>query len=100
MRPGMPNSDWSFESRLRGAARPDGHTALELGNPVIPRAKVRGARRTVQFSLEFCVASLELFVLDLSLRFLVWCYERNFSPHFREILTRTHEMLHIWTTLG
>ena len=31
---------------------------------------------------------------------LVWRYERKFCPHFREILTITYEMLHIWTTLG
>ena len=71
--------------------------ALELGNPFMPRAKVRGAPRTVEFSLccEFGIC-----VLRLGFRFLVWRYERNFSPLFCEILMGKHEMVHIWTTLG
>ena len=72
-----------FESRLRGAALPDGHTALELGNPFMPRAKVRGAPRTVEFSL-YC--EFGICVLRLDFRFLVSRYERNFSPLFCEIL--------------
>ena len=42
-RPGMLNPFWSFESRLRGAARPDGHTVLAFGNRFLQRGK--GARR-------------------------------------------------------
>ena len=45
-----------FESRLRGAARPDGHTVVELGNPFMPRAKSAWSALDFEFSLEFCVA--------------------------------------------
>ena len=91
------SSDWIFESKPRGAKRPDGHAALELGSPLMPRAKVRGAPRTVEFSL-YC--EFGICVLRLGFRFLVRRYDRNFSPHFREILTRKYEMVYIWTTLG
>ena len=76
MRPGMPNSDWRFESTLMGAARPDGHAALELVSPLIPRAKVRGAPGTVE-----CILYCEFgtCVLRLGFRFLVWRHERNSS---------------------
>ena len=44
--------------------RPDGHAALELGNPFMPRAKVRGAAGTPR-TVEFIV----LRVWDLRLAF-------------------------------
>ena len=62
----------------------------------MPRAKVRGAPRTVEFSL-YC--EFGICVLRLGFRFLVRRYDRNFSPQFCESLTRKHEMLHIWITL-
>ena len=89
--------DWIFESRPRGATRPDGHAALELGNPFMPRAKVRGAPWTVELSLR---CEFGIFVLRMGFRFLVWRYERTFTPQFCEILMTKHEMVHIWTTLG
>ena len=92
----MLSPDWIFESRPRGATRPDGHAALELGSPLMPRAKVRGAPRTVEFSL-YCEFGICL--LRLGFKILVRRYDRNFSPQFCESLTRKHEMLHIWTTL-
>ena len=61
-RPRLLSSDWIFEPNPRGPPPPDGHAALELGNSFMPRAKARGAPRTVEFSLccEFgiCVSRL------------------------------------------
>ena len=69
MRPGLVNTFWTFESELRGAARRDGHMALELSNRAIPRAKVPGAPPDgrVQFGVLCC--EFGVFVLGLSFGF-------------------------------